>query len=81
MPYDESQSIAKAYNAACTPDFYVFDKNLKLTYRGQLDDSRPGNRLPVTGKDLRQALDCLIENKENNAVQKPSIGCGIKWKN
>ncbi|MBP0904558.1 thioredoxin family protein [Mariniflexile gromovii] len=78
--YDESQTIAKAYDAACTPDFYVFDKDLKLAYRGQLDDSRPGNGLPVTGKDLRNALDCLIENKENTALQKPSIGCSIKWK-
>lgn len=78
--YDESQEIAKAYDAACTPDLYVFDADLKLTYRGQLDDSRPGNSLPVTGKDLRHALDCLTENKENTAVQKPSIGCNIKWK-
>ncbi|MFV9550653.1 thioredoxin family protein [Algibacter sp. PT7-4] len=79
--YDETQDIAKAYNAACTPDFYVFNAHLKLTYRGQLDDSRPGNNLPVTGKDLRYALDCLIKNKENTQLQKPSIGCSIKWKN
>lgn len=79
--YDETQEVAKAYNAACTPDFYVFDADLKLTYRGQLDDSRPGNGLPVTGKDLRHALDCLLENKVNTALQKPSIGCNIKWKN
>ncbi|MDO5970527.1 thioredoxin family protein [Flavivirga aquimarina] len=79
--YDETQDIAKAYDAACTPDFYVFDAGLKLTYRGQLDDSRPGNNIPVTGKDLRHALDCLIENKENTSPQKPSIGCNIKWKN
>ncbi|WP_372755872.1 thioredoxin family protein [Mariniflexile sp.] len=78
--YDESQATAKAYNAACTPDFYVFDKDLKLSYRGQLDDSRPRNSLPITGRDLRHALDCLIENKENNSIQKPSIGCSIKWK-
>ena len=78
--YDESQKVAKAYDAACTPDLYVFDSDLKLTYRGQLDDSRPGNGLPINGKDLRHALDCLIENKENIALQKPSIGCNIKWK-
>ncbi|MFG6687665.1 thioredoxin family protein [Mariniflexile sp. HNIBRBA6329] len=78
--YDESQEVAKTYDAACTPDFYVFDENLKLAYRGQLDNSRPGNGLPVTGKYLRNALDCLIENIENTAVQKPSIGCSIKWK-
>ncbi|TGV04456.1 thioredoxin family protein [Flavivirga rizhaonensis] len=79
--YDETQDIAKAYDAACTPDFYVFDTDLKLTYRGQLDDSRPGNGIPVTGKDLRHAIDCLIENKDNVTLQKPSIGCNIKWKN
>ncbi|AUP78148.1 thioredoxin family protein [Flavivirga eckloniae] len=78
--YDETQDVAKAYDAACTPDFYVFDANLKLTYRGQLDDSRPGNGMPVTGKDLKHALDCLIENTENTSPQKPSIGCNIKWK-
>lgn len=79
--YDETQDIAKAYNAACTPDIYVFDADLKLNYRGQIDDSRPGNGLPVTGKDLRHALNCLLENKENTQLQKPSIGCNIKWKN
>ncbi|GAA4815558.1 thioredoxin family protein [Litoribaculum gwangyangense] len=79
--YDETQEVAKAYDAACTPDLYVFDDHLKLTYRGQLDDSRPGNGLPVTGKDLRHALNCLITNKENTEPQKPSIGCNIKWKN
>ncbi len=78
--YDESQEVAKAYDAACTPDLYVFNNQLKLTYRGQLDDSRPGNNLPVTGKDLKHALDCLIANKENTTIQKPSIGCNIKWK-
>ncbi len=78
--YDETQNIAKAYDAACTPDIYVFDTDLKLNYRGQLDDSRPGNGLPVTGKDLRHALDCLLENKGNMHTQKPSIGCNIKWK-
>jgi len=79
--YDESQEIAKAYDAACTPDIYVFNADLKLNYRGQLDDSRPRNGLPVTGKNLRYALDCLLENKENTQQQKPSIGCSIKWKN
>ena len=78
--YDESQEVAKAYDAACTPDLYVFDSELKLIYRGQLDDSRPRNGLPVTGNDLRHALDCLIENKQNTKPQKPSIGCNIKWK-
>ena len=78
--YDENQSIAKAYDAACTPDFYLFDESLEVIYRGQLDDSRPGNNKSVTGKDLRNALECLIENKENTLEQKPSIGCGIKWK-
>lgn len=79
--YDQTQEVAKAYQAACTPDFYVFDKDLKLTYRGQLDDSRPDNDVPVTGINLRHALNCIIENKENTEKQKPSIGCNIKWKN
>ncbi|TNJ44582.1 thioredoxin family protein [Tamlana fucoidanivorans] len=78
--YDETQDIAKAYDAACTPDFYVFNKQLELSYRGQLDDSRPQNGIPVTGEDLRHALDCLITEKENTKPQKPSIGCNIKWK-
>ncbi|HMC00700.1 MAG TPA: thioredoxin family protein [Flavobacteriaceae bacterium] len=78
--YDETQEVAKAYDAACTPDLYVFDSDLKLVYRGQLDDSRPGNGIPVTGKDLKHALDCLLQGKENTALQKPSIGCNIKWK-
>jgi peroxiredoxin len=78
--YDESQDIAKAYVAACTPDLYVFNADLNLVYRGQLDDSRPGNGIPVTGKDLRHAIDCLLNGQENTAVQKPSIGCNIKWK-
>lgn len=78
--YDETQDVAKAYDAACTPDFYVFNQDLKLKYRGQLDDSRPGNSITPSGKDLRHALDSLLENKENTAVQKPSIGCNIKWK-
>lgn len=79
--YDETQSVAKAYDAACTPDFYIFDSELKLTYRGQLDDSRPENGIVVTGKDVTHALDCLIENKINIQDQKPSIGCNIKWIN
>lgn len=79
--YDETQEVAKAYDAACTPDFYLFDTSLKLVYRGQLDDSRPGNGLPVTGTDITQAMDSLIHNNPVNTVQKPSIGCSIKWKN
>lgn len=78
--YDENQEIAKAYDAACTPDIYVFDKDLKLVYRGQIDDSRPGNEVKVTGKDLRHALDCLWLDQDNDRIQKPSIGCNIKWK-
>ncbi|WP_124727407.1 thioredoxin family protein [Staphylospora marina] len=78
--YDESQDTARAYRAACTPDFYIFDKDLKLVYRGQLDDSRPGNDLPVTGASIRSALDNLLEGKPVSADQKPSIGCNIKWK-
>lgn len=78
--YDETQEVAKAYDAACTPDIYVFDNDLKLVYRGQLDDSRPGNSIPVTGKDLRHALECLLNNTPNTNTQKPSIGCNIKWK-
>lgn len=77
--YDKTQEVAKAYDAACTPDFYLFDGNLKLVYRGQLDDSRPGNGLPLNGKDLRNAMDALLEGTEINTVQKPSIGCNIKW--
>lgn len=79
--YDETQEVAKAYDAACTPDFYLFDTSLKLVYRGQLDDSRPGNGLSVTGTDIAQAMDALIHNNPVNTVQKPSIGCSIKWKN
>lgn len=77
--YDETQKIAKAYDAACTPDFYAFNKDLKLEYRGQFDDSRPGNHLPVTGIDLKNALDAIINNSAVNPNQKPSIGCNIKW--
>ncbi|HWB19082.1 MAG TPA: thioredoxin family protein [Phycisphaerales bacterium] len=78
--YDETQAVAKAYRAACTPDFYVFDKLRKLVYRGQLDDSRPNNGLPITGTDLRAALDAVLAGKPVNSNQKPSIGCNIKWK-
>ena len=78
--YDESQDIAKAYQAACTPDFFLFDRNNELVYRGQLDDSRPSNGLPVTGADLRAALDALLAGRPVSEEQKPSIGCGIKWK-
>jgi thiol-disulfide isomerase/thioredoxin len=78
--YDESQAVAKAYNAACTPDFYVFDKDQRLVYRGQLDDSRPGNGMPVTGKDVRSALDAVLSGQPVSPTQKPSIGCNIKWK-
>lgn len=77
--YDKTQETAKAYNAACTPDFYLFDADLKLVYRGQLDDSRPGNGVPVTGNDLRNAIDTLLTGGEIDPNQKPSIGCNIKW--
>lgn len=77
--YDESQEVAKAYRAACTPDFYLFDSDKKLVYRGQLDDSRPSNDIPVTGKDLRTALDALLNDRPMTDQQKPSIGCNIKW--
>lgn len=78
--YDGSQSTAKLYDAACTPDFYLFDANDKLVYRGQLDDSRPKNHIPVTGKDLRIAIDGVLYNRAIPEPQKPSIGCNIKWK-
>jgi hypothetical protein len=77
--YDATQEVAKAYDAACTPDFYLFDEGLKLVYRGQLDDSRPGNGIPVTGSDLRKAIDALLMGAPLIETQKPSIGCGIKW--
>jgi peroxiredoxin len=78
--YDESQDVAHAYNAACTPDPYLFDANFKLVYRGQYDDSRPGNGVPVSGKDLRAAIDLVLAGKPVPKEQKPSIGCNIKWK-
>lgn len=78
--YDETQEVAKSYKAACTPDFYLFDKERKLVYRGQLDDSRPGSSIPVTGKDLRAAIDAALNNQTVNPDQKPSMGCSIKWK-
>lgn len=78
--YDDSQDVAKAYTAACTPDFFVFDENRKLVYRGQLDGSRPGNDVPVSGKDLRSALDAVLADEPVNPDQRPSIGCNIKWK-
>lgn len=78
--YDQTQAVAKAYDAACTPDFSIFDANGLCVYRGQLDDSRPGNGIPVTGKDIRAALDALIAGEAVSAEQTPSIGCNIKWK-
>lgn len=78
--YDETQEVAKAYNAACTPDFYIFSKELALVYRGQLDDSRPGNNIPVSGRFIRDALDCILNNRPVDPEQKPSLGCNIKWK-
>ncbi|MCW2119791.1 thioredoxin family protein [Flavobacterium sp. 7A] len=78
--YDATQEVAKAYQAACTPDFYLFDQQDKLVYRGQLDDSRPGNGIPVSGSDLRGAIDSVLYNRTMNPNQRPSIGCGIKWK-
>lgn len=78
--FDESQEVARAYRAACTPDFYLFDSNRKLVYRGQLDESRPDNGKPVTGKDLRAALDNVLVGKPVSSDQKPSLGCNIKWK-
>ena len=78
--YDEAQEVAKAYTAACTPDFFVFDENRKLVYRGQLDSSRPGNGVPVNGDDLRGALDAVLSDDPVSPDQKPSVGCNIKWK-
>ncbi|HXK01451.1 MAG TPA: thioredoxin family protein [Verrucomicrobiae bacterium] len=78
--FDETQDVARAYQAACTPDFFLFDAGRKLVYRGQLDSSRPGNDLPVTGADLRAAIDAVLAGRPLGADQKPSIGCNIKWK-
>jgi peroxiredoxin len=78
--FDETQEIAKAFKAACTPDFYLFDAQRRLVYRGQLDDSRPSNRLPVTGRTLRTAIDAVLASQPIDSNQKPSIGCSIKWK-
>jgi len=78
--YDESQAIAKAYRAACTPDLFLFDRGRRLVYRGQFDDSRPGSGVPVTGKDLRAALDAVLAGKSPSTSQSPSMGCNIKWK-
>jgi peroxiredoxin len=78
--YDESQAVAKAYRAACTPDIFLFDRGRRLVYRGQFDASRPGNGIPVTGKDLRAALDAVLAGKPTSTMQTASIGCNIKWK-
>ncbi len=78
--FDETQSVAKAYHAACTPDFFVFDKDLKCVYRGQFDDSRPRSDIPVTGHDLSEALDAVLAGRPVSENQKPSIGCNIKWR-
>jgi len=82
FPYliDASQSVAKAYHAACTPDFFLFDRDRRLVYRGQFDGSRPGNAVPVTGEDLRAAVDALLAGGPLPAEQRPSLGCNIKWK-
>lgn len=78
--FDETQEVAKAYDAACTPDFYLFDSQDKLVYRGQLDDSRPANNIPLSGSDLRNAIDGVLYNRTISKEQKPSMGCNIKWK-
>jgi thiol-disulfide isomerase/thioredoxin len=78
--FDEDQSVARAYEAACTPDFFLFDGEMKLAYRGQLDPSRPGNDIPLTGSDLRGAMDSLAAGRPVEAIQYPSIGCNIKWR-
>jgi peroxiredoxin len=78
--YDETQEVAKAYDAACTPDFYVFDKNLKSVYHGRLDDSRPGNGVPLTGKDIRVVLETILSRRIYKGTELPSMGCNIKWK-
>jgi peroxiredoxin len=78
--YDDTQQVAKDYQAVCTPDFFLFDEYDQLVYRGQLDDSRPGNSIPLTGRSIREAMDAILGNKPPIALQKPSIGCNIKWK-
>ena len=78
--FDESQEVAKIYDAACTPDFFLYNSEKKLVYRGQLDGSRPGNDITINGNDLRNAIECLIHDIKNLEIQKPSIGCNIKWK-
>jgi len=78
--YDPTQNVAKDYGAACTPDFFVFDRGRTLVYRGQLDDSRPGNNVPLTGHDLRNAIDAALADKPQSSDQKPSVGCNIKWR-
>ncbi len=78
--YDETQEVAKIYQAACTPDFFLFDAKFKLVYRGQLDDSRPSSDIPVTGQDLRTAINCVLAGEPVSLEQKPSVGCNIKWK-
>ena len=78
--YDRTQEVARNYKAACTPDFYLFDDSLQLVYRGQLDNSRPGNGIPVNGRDLREAMDAVLSNRKVPGPQKPSLGCSIKWK-
>jgi thiol-disulfide isomerase/thioredoxin len=78
--YDETQETARAYEAACTPDFFIYDRELKLVYRGQMDDARPGNDQPLNGKDMRAALDAMLNNQPVSPLQKPSLGCNIKWK-
>jgi len=82
FPYliDETQEVAKAFRAACTPEFYLFDRERRLAYRGQFDDSRPGNGIPVTGRDLRAAADAVLAGRAPDADQRPSVGCNIKWK-
>jgi thiol-disulfide isomerase/thioredoxin len=78
--FDESQDVARDYDAACTPEFNIFDSMMRCVYRGQFDDSRPGNNIPVTGNDIRMALDALLENRPVNKEQRQSVGCSIKWK-
>jgi hypothetical protein len=78
--YDQTQEVAKAYKAACTPDFFLFDEDRRLVYRGQMDSSRPGNDKPLSGEDLRAALDAVLAGDQVNPQQKPSMGCNIKWK-